>query len=179
MATLNPQITEVEIGVRTLREVSIYPLSLADQGKMAKTLTTVFQGVMESLSHLSEEPEELDGSGESAGTIEKVALQLANLDIAESIVGIIQENLEAVLKLVVDDGEQISTGELTNEQFYKLVEIIYEVNYEKTAKNFLALIKRARNEIPETRSPAKKIVRRKVSHSKKPLPGSVDGTITG
>jgi hypothetical protein len=176
MATLNPQITEIEIGVKTLRKVSIYPLSLADQGKMARTLSTVFQGVMESLSHLSEEPEESDGS---VGTIEKVASQLANLDIAESIVNIIQENLEAVLKLVVADGEQISTEELTNEQFYNLVEIIYEVNYEKTSKNFLALIKRARNEIPKTEGPAKKKMRRKVSHSKKPSPESADGTITG
>jgi signal recognition particle GTPase len=176
MATLNPQITEVEVGVKTLREVTIYPLSLADQGKMAKTLSTVFQRVMESLSHLSEAPEESDGL---AGTFEQVAAQLSNIDIAESIVNIIQENLEAVLKLVVDDEEQISTEELTNEQFYRLVEIIYEVNYEKTTKNFLALIKRARNEIPEMESPAKKIVRRKVSHSKKPSPGFADGTITG
>jgi hypothetical protein len=166
---------------------------------MAKILSEVFQSVMISLSHLSEEEDLPDeaGTGEAAkkigklrgetekqaamGTIGAVTAQLSNIDIAGVIVGIIQENLEVVLKLVVDPHEKITMAELTNEQFYNLVEIIYEVNYENTSKNFLALFVRAKNVGPERENPVKKVrrkVRRKVSHSRKPSPGSADGTIT-
>jgi hypothetical protein len=141
---------------------------------MAKILSEVFQSVMTSLSHLNEEEDTPD---ESSGTIGAVTAQLSNIDIAGVIVGIIQENLEVVLKLVVDPHEKITMEELTNEQFYNLVEIIYEVNYENTSKNFLALFVRAKNVGPERENPVKK-VRRKVSHSRKPSPGSADGTIT-
>jgi uncharacterized protein (DUF885 family) len=164
MSKLNPRITTVEIGINSLREVTIYPLSLADQGKLAKILSAVFQKVMENLSHLSEEPEELDGSDESVGTIEKVALQLANLDIAESMC------------LVVAETEMISMGELDNDQFYDLVETIYKVNYERAPKNFVALWKGALTGILEEKSPAEKKMRRKVSHSRKPSPESAVGT---
>lgn len=177
MSKLNPRITTIEVGIENLREVTIYPLSLADQGKMAKTLSSVFQSVMESLSHLSEEPGEEDGS---AGTIEKVAAQLSNIDIIEAIVTIIQDNLESILRLVVAADEVISMEEVDSDQFYDLVETIYKVNFEQAPKNFVALWKGAKGLVStETKSPAKKIVRRKVSHSKKPSPESVDGTITG
>jgi hypothetical protein len=174
MSNQNPQITTVEVGIRSLREVMIFPLSIADQGKMAKILSEVFQAVMTSLSHLSEEEDIPD---ESSGTIGAVTAQLSNIDIAGVIVGIVQENLEVVLKLVVDPHEKITMEELTNEQFYKLVEVIYEVNYENASKNFPALFMRAKNVGPKRETPEKK-VRRKVSHSRKPSPGSADGTIT-
>ena len=182
MSSINPQITTVFVGTRTLREVTIYPLSLADQGSMAKILSGVFTSVMAALSNLSEKPEESEDfgkpeAGKLAETLESVASQLSNINIAETIVGTIQENLEAVLGLVVDPNVKITMDELTNEQFYGLVEIIYEVNYEGVSKNFLALVRRARNLGPE-KEILKKKIRRKVSHSRKPSPESAVGTIT-
>jgi hypothetical protein len=175
MSKLNPRITTIEVGIENLREVTIYPLSLADQGKMIKTLSSVFQSVMESLSHLSEEPEE---SGDATGTIEKVAAQLSNIDIAETIVTIIQENLESILCLIVAPDEKISMEEVDSDQFYDLVETIYKVNFERAPKNFVALWKGAKSLVSTEKEPAKK-TRRKVSHSKKPSPQSADGTTIG
>jgi hypothetical protein len=175
MSKLNPRITTIEIGIEILREVTIYPLSLADQGKMIKTLSTVFQSVMENLSHLSEEPEELGGA---TGTIEKVAAQLSNIDIAETIVVIIQDNLESILALVVAADEKISMEEVDSDQFYNLVETIYKVNFEQAPKNFVALWRGAKGLISTEKEPAKKM-RRKVSHSKKPSPESAAGTAIG
>lgn len=182
MTSINPQITTVSVGKRTLCDITIYPLSLADQGKLTKILSGVFQSIMAALSVVgdeSEELEELKGTDKITETIESVAKQLSNIDIVETIAGLIQENLEAVLGLVVDPHEKITMEELTNEQFYNLVEIIYEVNYEGTSKNFLALMKRAKNMSQEEKKDPKKKVKGKVSRLKKPSPESAVGTTTG
>lgn len=166
---LNPQITTVEVGVKSLREVTIFPLSLADQTKTARILAKAFQEVMEKLASFGGEDKTSGDEG-----LASMAKQLSDIDVLEFISSIIEGNLEVVLGLVVDENEKILIEELTNEQFYRLVEIIYEVNYESTSKNFLALVKRAKGTISE-RAP-KKNPRRKVSHSKKPSPGSAVGT---
>jgi hypothetical protein len=169
---LNPQITTVEVGVKSLREVTIFPLSLADQTKTARVLAKAFQEVMGKLSSFGEE--DVISEGESLASMAK---QLSDIDVMEFIASAIQDNLKIVLGLVVDENEKILMEELTNEQFYTLVEIIYEVNYENASKNFIALVKRAKGTISE-RAPEKNS-RRKVSHSKKPSPGSVGGITTG
>lgn len=169
MGKLNPQITITEIGIRTLREITIFPLSLADQTKTARILAKAFQEVMEKLSSFGGEEDTLEEE-----SLTSMAKQLSDIDVMEFIASAIQDNLEIVLKLVVDPHEEISMEELTNEQFYKLVEIIYEVNYEATSKNFVALLKRVRGIAP----PEKKM-KKKVPHSKKPSPQSAGATITG
>jgi len=168
MGKLNPQICTIEIGIRSLREVQIFPLSLADQTKTARILAKAFQEIMEKLSSFG-------GDGENPGedSLSSMAKQLSDIDVMEFIASAIQENLEIILELVVDKEEMLSMEELTNEQFYNLVEIIYEVNYEATSKNFMALLKRVRGAVP----PEKKM-RKKVSHSKKPSPESAVGTTT-
>ena len=40
MQNLNPQITDVEIGVRTLRKIKLYPLSVGDQMKMTAMIAS-------------------------------------------------------------------------------------------------------------------------------------------
>ena len=172
---LNPQIVTVEVGIKSLREVTIYPLSLADQAKTARILATVFQKVMQKLASYGDEDDLEEDSNKD--DIISVAKQLSDVAILEFVISAIQENLETILKLVVDEGEVISIDELTNEQFYELAEIIYVVNYENALKNFPALWKRARGESPMEATKQK--MRRKVSHSKKPSPRSVDGTTTG
>lgn len=142
MGKLNPQITTTEIGIRSLREITIFPLSLADQSKTAHILAKAFQEVMDKLSSFGATG---DVDGEDLSSIAK---QLSDVDVLEFIASAIQDNLEVILKLVVDEKEKISTEELTNEQFYRLVEIIYEVNYEVTSKNFMALVKRVRGAVP-------------------------------
>ena len=168
MGKLNPQITTTEIGIKSLREVTIFPLSLADQTKTARIMAKAFQEVMEKLS--SFEGDE-DNPGDE--NLASMAKQLSDVDVMEFIASAIQENLDIILGLVVDSSEKISMEELTNDQFYNLVEIIYEVNYEATSKNFMALLKRVRGAV----SPEKKI--KKVSHLKKSSPPSAGSTTIG
>lgn len=169
MGNLNPQITSVFVGVKSLREVTIFPLSLADQTKTARILAKVFQEVMEKLSSIGEDEDDLEKE-----SLSSMAKQLSDVDVMEFIASAIQENLEIVLGLVVDPHEKISMEELTNDQFYNLVEIVYEVNYEATSKNFVALLKRVRGVVP----PEKKI-KKKEPRSKKSSPQSAGNTITG
>lgn len=179
---LNPQITTVEVGIKSLREVTIYPLSLADQTKTARILAKAFQEIMGRLASFGEEDEISEGEvsegevseGESLASMAK---QLSDIDVLEFISSVIEGNLEVVLGLVVDKNEKILMEELTNEQFYRLVEIIYEVNYESTSKNFVALVKRAKGAILE-KTPMRK-VKEKVSRSTKSSQRSADGTTIG
>lgn len=170
MGNLNPQITTIEIGVRSLREVTIFPLSLADQTKTARILAKAFQEIMDRLSSFGENEVSLETE-----TIASMAKQLSNIDVMELIASAIQENLEIILGLVIDPHEKVLMEELTNDQFYKLVEIIYVVNYEVTSKNFVALLKRVRGAVP----PEKKEKKKKASHLKKSLQPSADNTTTG
>lgn len=175
MSALNPRITTVEVGIRTLREVTIYPLSLADQARTAQILSKAFQKIMDQFALLGEEPETSEENTTAA--MVAVAKQLSNVNIAETVVDIIQENLKIVLKLVVDEGEEIQMGEIDNDQFYTLVETIYKVNYEKSSKNFVALWKGAKQAVPLEKAPKKKKPRRKmIPHSMKSSLESADGT---
>jgi hypothetical protein len=170
VGNLNPQIATIEIGVRSLREVTIFPLSLADQTKTARILAKAFQEIMDRLSSFGENEVSLETE-----TIASMAKQLSNIDVMELIASAVQENLEIILGLVIDPHEKVLMEELTNDQFYKLVEIIYVVNYEVTSKNFVALLKRVRGVVP----PEKKEKKKKVSRLKKSSQPSVGNTTTG
>ena len=94
---LNPQICTVEVGVKSLREVTIYPLALADQTKTARILATAFQEVMEKLASFGGEDEVPEGE-----SLASMAKQLSDIDVMEFIASAIQDNLETILGLVVD-----------------------------------------------------------------------------
>ena len=162
MGKLNPQINTVEVGVRSVREVTVYPLSLNDQFKVSRILTKAFQEISERLqAPLIEESEEPSGMAEGvSGGVASVVEQLSDMDIVGLVAETIQINLTTILDLVTTPEEKIGMDELTNNQFYALAELIYEVNYEESAKNFLNLFKKAA----------------RLSHSKRSSPESV--TIT-
>ena len=111
---LNPQIEEVEIGVRQLRKIKIYPLSLADQIK----ITGLASGIIKNLA-----------KGKEA----------SNAEFLESLKIVLQENLGTVLAIITDDGEKL-LGEITNVQALVIGEIIYKNNFgvlEKKIENLL------------------------------------------
>ena len=43
---LNPQIVDVEIGIRSLRKITIYPLSMADQLKLTDIIVQAAMATM-------------------------------------------------------------------------------------------------------------------------------------
>ena len=111
---INPQITKVEIGIREMRDIDIYPLSMSDQLKLTDVLSTA---------------------------IGAFAVKEDGDDIAlvSFIVKLINENLGRILGMVADeDGEKL-LEEISNIQAASIAEIIYETNYGVVAKNLKSL----------------------------------------
>ena len=111
-AKLNPQIVDAEIGIRSLRKIKVYPLSMSDQLK----LTDI---VMKSVA-------------------EQLAQGGADLAIATFVLRLIQDNIVKILGMVTDEAEDI-VSEISNVQAVDLATILFDINYGAVAKNFKSL----------------------------------------
>jgi len=119
MSGLNPQIQSLEIGVKALRTVTLYPLSMADQFKLSEIVT--------------EAVERYDD-----------AENVSEVEIFKIIMLAIQENLIIILDLITEEGESISLNELTNTQFAEICEIIYDVNFDSATGKFKSLFNKTK-----------------------------------
>jgi len=111
-ARLNPQITDVEIGIRNLRKITIYPLSMADQLTLTEMVTKSAQAQIEA------------GGGDVA--------------VVSFIVKMLQENLSKILTMVTEEDESV-LNDLSNTQAVEIADVIFDVNYGSVAKNFKSL----------------------------------------
>ena len=118
MNTINPDIKEVMVGVRNLRKLQIFPLSVIDQFKLTDLFTEVL------------------GSLISKDIKQDVALIVFFTNILRS-------NLPKILELVIDESEDVKNliGEITNNQLTDIAKTIYEVNYSYISKNVSGLLK--------------------------------------
>jgi hypothetical protein len=130
-AKLNPQITDTEIGVRELRKITIYPLSMADQLKMTDLITEALQKFFESSSSFEETE--------------------TDIEFVNFIVGLIRENLGEILGLATDEVGADLLKDLTNVQASEIAEIIFTVNYETVIKNCQSLIGKVKELFPSMR----------------------------
>ena len=112
---LNPQIDTRSIGIKELREVTIYPLSLADQKKVVKIF--------------SDAVVEISAQNTSS-----------DMEVGRLVIDLILDNIQIVLKLVLAPDEKIDDSELTNTQLTDIAELIYDVNFDYTIKKLKALI---------------------------------------
>ena len=122
-AKLNPQIVDVEIGIRELRKIKVYPLSMKDQ----MDLTNL---IVEALN------------------VQVIENGSTDLSIA-FLVGLIRENLEKVLKMATD--EENVMEEISNVQALEIADILFEVNFASVAKNFKSLSGKAMKLFPSER----------------------------
>lgn len=127
---LNPQIYVFTLGIRELREITIYPLSVADQFKLSDII--------------AEAADELAKKQVNVNTMK-------NKDFVKLFMKLFKENANKIIKLVTDD-DKAHVGknhdyleELTNTQLVALGDLIYEMNYESAAKNFMRLLDRAKS----------------------------------
>lgn len=116
MSSMNPQITTVQIGVKSLREVTIYPLSMADQFQMTELISTEINNF--------------------AGT---EFSELSDIETVEMVFDAVKRNLEKILGYVLDEKETVSFDEITNTQFVEIATKIYETNFDVFAKNWKTL----------------------------------------
>jgi len=119
--TLNPDIKNINVGIKELREVKIYPLSMTDQFQLTEDLAQVISEM---------------GSGVDFNSI-------TNEDALQFMKKLLSENLIKILAYVTTEEERPTLDELTNNQFYEIANILFEVNYEGLLKNFKDLIMRA------------------------------------
>jgi len=108
---LNPQIVDVEIGVRNLRKITLYPLSMADQLKLTDIIVTA-----------------------------AVSAAKTNSDMAVPafIVQMLQENIGKIIQMVTDEDESV-VSDISNMQAVEIADVLFDVNYGAVAKNFKSL----------------------------------------
>ena len=127
MEILNPDIQEVTIGVRKLRKITLYPLSVVDQMKV----TDLFQ---EALGIFL--------ANKNAGDMQFVAL----------FISILKTNLSKILALVTDPEEDPEKllAEITNNQLSVISNVLYEMNYAMISKNVASLLKKLPQTVKES-----------------------------
>ena len=117
---LNPQIASLEIGIRNLRTIKIYPLSFGDQLEMTDLITETIQKFIEARGD---------------------KLQEDNVEFVQFIIDLLRKNLSKIIKLISDE-EDTLLKEITNVQVVDMVNIIYEMNYEESIKNAQSLFEK-------------------------------------
>jgi len=133
---LNPQIKTIDVGVRHLRSVKVYPLSVSDQFSLTEKL---------------------------AGSINEIVgtdlRGMSEVDAVKNIQAIINTNLGIILGYVCDEEDSPRMEELTNQQLSEIVNVIFEVNYEGLIKNLKDLFERGRAlfpKLPKQAAPSKR-----------------------
>jgi hypothetical protein len=146
MSELNPnlQIKTINVGVRTLREVKVYPLSMSDQFALPDTIIeavtkfgkldykTQLQNALVKAS-IADDSKVAEGEDEADPT-EKDAMTV------KIVIELIEENIEYILGKVTDD---VTLDDLTNDQFSELIDIVFTVNYEGAVGKVKDLVNRA------------------------------------
>ena len=112
---LNPQVMDVEIGIRELRSIKIYPLSMKDQLDLTDLISTAL-----SARFASDEGWQ-------------------DLEIVAFIVSLLKENLNKILTMVSDEDGDKLLSDISNLQAAAIAEAVYETNYGIVAKNFKSL----------------------------------------
>lgn len=116
---INPRIRSVEVGIRSLRKIKIYPLSMRDQ----KEVTRIINKALTSFFNI----ERKEGENEE-------------LVFASFIIKVVEDNIERILGIVAPD-EDIKKlmGDIDNAQLSDIIRIVYTDNYGDPAKNVTSL----------------------------------------
>ena len=124
---LNPQITEIEVGTRYLRNVRIYPLSLGDEIRLTQLVEASLK------DFFSEE-------------------KRTTVDFVSFLVSSIKNNLSEILTMTTDEKGEDIIKELSNIQFITVCEVIYKMNFEDNSKNAQDLLQKIVKLLPLRRS---------------------------
>ena len=115
---LNPQKKEVEIGARTLKTLTLWPLSMTDQLELASIIEVAISKILNETSN--------------------------DVTFIMAIKNVIADNLINILTKVTDYPTPVRAkkilDDLTNDQFVEICQSIYEMNYEKISKNVVSLL---------------------------------------
>lgn len=116
---VNPKSRKFEIGVRNLRDITIWPLSLADEFSFSETILVLAEGFDDATRIPLPELEE--------GVLAEEVVDNVELRMATYIIKAIKDNLIDLLGFVTD--EEITLKDIDNEQFIDLCDVIFEMNF--------------------------------------------------
>ena len=123
-AKMNPNIKTVWIGIKELREVKLYPLSVADQFNTTDLLSKIV--------------EEFNPQN--------------NAEIASKLTDVLKTNLPNILEMVTDPKDTFTLAEIDNLQLSEIITMIFEANFEGMLKNFQSLFEKAKGLFQSKRS---------------------------
>lgn len=115
---LNPQVRDLDVGIRELRTVKVYPLGVSYQLEMTDLLSEAIAGYISARAN-------------------------EDIDMASFIsfaIGLVRNNIDKFMGALTDDGPDL-LSDMTNMQLSELLEIVIKENYEDPAKNFQSLLK--------------------------------------
>jgi hypothetical protein len=129
----NPRIRQVEVGIKEVRKIKLYPLSLHDQIELSDIVTESV------LAFFGNEQEEKNDAQVLAFAIQTV-----------------KENLEKVLGLIADPEQNVSLKEIDNTQASVIIGEVIDMNYtnELLAKNAKSLFGKIQSLFPSKRLPS-------------------------
>ena len=124
MSRRNPRIKETEIGITEIRQIKIYPLSLAGE----QCLYDMVEDVKEHLK-------------EMAGTDDNWQENIQLIELVDYAIKFISKNLETILEFVTN-GEDVKEliNEIDNVQVVEIAKIIYFTNFDEVKKKVVTLV---------------------------------------
>jgi len=114
--SLKEKTRQFTIGITEEKEVTIYPLSLGDQLDLLETIKAIVTKLTQ-----------FDSSSYSVESVVSDLLEVAAGDLVKF--------LEKVIR------EDFSIYEISNDQLYELIMLVYEMNFQRFSKNLKSLFK--------------------------------------
>jgi len=136
---INPQVTEIELGVSDLRTYKVYPLSVGDQLELTNHIADSISTFLSATNILS--------------SITDPDLEMTENQIGALVVFLsdtLKDNLEKVLRLVIGTNsfllDESETNNLmrciTNAQVIEIIDLVIEMNFNGNLKNAKSLFKK-------------------------------------
>lgn len=118
---INPRIRSVEIGIRSLRKVKIYPLSMKDQKQLIGLINKIIKSIFEGERKRGEDED-------------------SSLVLVSHVVKAIEDNIEKLLSYVApDENIEKFMKDCDNAQLSGIIEHVYRDNYGEPVKNVVSL----------------------------------------
>lgn len=133
---INPESKEINYGKRTIKTVTVYPLSVKDQEDLT---SLIIQAVMDIAKAA--------GADSTKGAKKKkLSEEEQNRHFVENALKVITENLPVVFQKVADLESKEEAKEIldqfTNNQLSEVITYVWEVNYEVILKNVTSLVEK-------------------------------------
>ena len=141
---VNPQVKEIKIGLRILRKIKVYPLSVADQLELTDMITEAV-GMFFSL--------DAEGKMKEGPPMEFVVF----------VFELIKTNIgEIVTKVTGEEDSDTILSDMSNDQLTDMVSIVYRENFEGPFGRLVDLFQTVENEETKIESILEKLQPRSV-----------------